>query len=286
MSSLLDDYREGETVYWAGKETTVRGAEHLFYGRPGKVVGEGNRLPAGKTVRVMFTDDAPAVETYIPLSAASLPSSDGATGAASSLMIRCAGSAVETPSTVEIPQRCGSAIQTPKPAVTRPNEVIHCFHPELSRTPPPPLPGGLKGGDQVFFCGVSRTLRSGDKFEHGTRGEVVGPDTSNVDSNEKVNVRFPGNKNAVGCYLTTLCQTWPPLAGNYKVGDCVHYAGASVTLDKDHQVRNGMLGEVVGAHPSDPDLVSVRFPGIKGELGCYVTELSRAWWRPAGAVAR
>ena len=286
MADISGDFRDGEPVSWAGKETTVRGAEHLFYGRQGRVVGEGKRLLTGKTVKVQF-DELPSevIEDFVPLSSARLPSSSGesATGAAPSVSsLRVTTGTVEPAGSVHI----RGWPRSPKPVVTRSSEVIHCYFSELSRIPPPPLPGGFLGGDMIFFFGVSRTLRSGDKFEYGVRGEVVGPDTSAVDSDEKVNVRFPGNKNAVGCYLTTLSRAWPPPPELFKVGDCVHFTGPSATIDKHHAVCHGALGEVVGVHPAEPAQVSVRFPSNKGEIGCFVTELGRAWWRPATAVAR
>jgi hypothetical protein len=46
----------------------------------------------------------------------------------------------------------------------------------LSRTPPPPLPGGYVLGDRIFCTGRYRVQSNVvDVFEHGTPGEVVGP---------------------------------------------------------------------------------------------------------------
>ena len=68
----------------------------------------------------------------------------------------------------------------------------------MSRDAPPPLPGGYKVGEKVFFTGESKTWDDGDKRMHGQQGEVVGPTTTG----KGVLVRFPGNKDNIGCNLT------------------------------------------------------------------------------------
>ena len=72
---------------------------------------------------------------------------------------------------------------------------------QVSRDAPPPLPGGYKVGEKVFFTGASRTLSSGDKVVHGQQGEVTGPATAETHKGKGVDVRFPGNKGDVCCYL-------------------------------------------------------------------------------------
>jgi hypothetical protein len=66
--------------------------------------------------------------------------------------------------------------------------------------PPPPLPGGYKVGEKVFFTGASESFSNGDKLVHGQQGEVTGPATAES-KGKGVNVRFPGNKRDVCCYL-------------------------------------------------------------------------------------
>ena len=73
----------------------------------------------------------------------------------------------------------------------------------MSRSPPPPLPGGYKLGEKVFYTVANETLPSGDKLVHGQQGEVVGPGTGSKRTEGKgVNMRFPGNKGTIGCLLT------------------------------------------------------------------------------------
>ena len=72
----------------------------------------------------------------------------------------------------------------------------------MSRDAPPPLPGGYKLGEKVFFTGRSQTFPSGNKLVHGQQGEVVGPATHATLKGKGVAVRSPGNKGSIGCFLT------------------------------------------------------------------------------------
>ena len=73
---------------------------------------------------------------------------------------------------------------------------------QVSREPPPPLPGGWKVKDSPYFTGVSKTFDDGDKVVHGQQGEVVGPATAKGYVGKGVEVLFPGNKGAIDCLLT------------------------------------------------------------------------------------
>ena len=72
----------------------------------------------------------------------------------------------------------------------------------MSRDAPPPLPGGYKLGEKVFFTGASKTFPSGNKLVHGQQGEVMGPATSEQAKGKGVAVLFPGNKKCILCFLT------------------------------------------------------------------------------------
>ena len=72
----------------------------------------------------------------------------------------------------------------------------------MSRAAPPPLPGGYKPGEKVFYTGASWTVTSGDKVVHGQQGEVMGPITTEPHKGQGVAVCFPGNKRHKDCLLT------------------------------------------------------------------------------------
>ena len=75
---------------------------------------------------------------------------------------------------------------------------------QVSREPPPPLPGCYTVGEQVYYTGTSETFERGDRLERGKQGEVVGPATLESLRGKGVVVFFPGNKGVVECYLTTV----------------------------------------------------------------------------------
>ena len=184
---------------------------------------------------------------------------------------------------------------------------------QVSREPPPPLPGGYVVGEQVYYTGQSETFASGSRLEHGKQGEVAGPATSHRGKGVIVPLRFPGNKGAVYCYLYQVrhrrrraathssplpqlpllpahprCvarvvaqvsrEPPPPLPGGYAVGEQVYYTGKSKTFESGYQLEHGKQGEVVGPATSEDAKgkgVKVRFAGNTDAISCYLTEVRR-----------
>ena len=77
-------------------------------------------------------------------------------------------------------------------------------HAQVSRQPPPPLPGGYTVGEKLFYTGASQTISNGDKLVHGGQGEVMGPGTGERYKGKGVRVLFPGNTDSVNCFLTSV----------------------------------------------------------------------------------
>ena len=77
---------------------------------------------------------------------------------------------------------------------------------QVSREPPPPIPGGYMAGDKVYYTGTSETFQSGNRLEHGQRGEVMGPTTSERQRGKGVAVLFPGNKGTINCRPRTAAR--------------------------------------------------------------------------------
>ena len=157
---------------------------------------------------------------------------------------------------------------------------INCLLTNLSRSPPPPLPGGFSLGEKLYWNGRSEIFPSGNRLVHGKQGEVMGPD-DNGDPN-RLNVHFPGNKHGVRCQLTKLSRAPPPpLPGGFSVGDKVYYTGDSKTLASGGRLVHGAQGEITG--PSDgaqprPDQLNVLFPGRTPHqhVNVSLTNLSRS----------
>ena len=72
------------------------------------------------------------------------------------------------------------------------------------------------------------------------------------------------------------------LPGGYKVGDKVFFTGAGHTWVDGDKLVHGKQGEVTGpARDHMLAMVAVRFPGNKGSIDCFVTEVRRRRAAPA-----
>ena len=114
---------------------------------------------------------------------------------------------------------------------------------ELSRSPAPPLPGGYKVGEKLYYIGASQTWDDGDRLVHGEQGEVTGPG----EWEGLLEIKFPNNKDTIGCPLDELSRSPPPpLPGGYKLGEKLYFIGASQTFDNGDRLVHGEQGEVMG----------------------------------------
>ena len=87
---------------------------------------------------------------------------------------------------------------------------ISCYLTRLSRSPPPPLPGGYAVGEKVYYTGESGTWDDGDKLTHGESGEVIGqPPSDDPAFGECVSVRFPGMIASMLCDLDEISRAPP-----------------------------------------------------------------------------
>ena len=84
---------------------------------------------------------------------------------------------------------------------------VNCLIDSLSRSPPPPLPGGFSVGDRVYYTGDCGTVDGGNRLVHGTQGELTG--LTNKACPDKLCVTFPGCAKQVICQLTNLSRTPP-----------------------------------------------------------------------------
>ncbi|EOD23157.1 hypothetical protein EMIHUDRAFT_195782 [Emiliania huxleyi CCMP1516] len=95
-----------------------------------------------------------------------------------------------------------------------------CYLRNLTRDPPPPLPGGFAPDDLVYYNGSSSSFDNGDVLMFGERGTVVGPATLASHKGKGLAVLFDGNKGTVQVFLNQLSReplpsppsgeyTWP-----------------------------------------------------------------------------
>ena len=84
-----------------------------------------------------------------------------------------------------------------------PKRLVHVACAQVSRDPPPALPGGYKVGDKMFYTGKNQTFDSGLKLTHGQQGEVMGPGTGK-EATTHVAVLYPGNKGCIECGMSSV----------------------------------------------------------------------------------
>ena len=152
---------------------------------------------------------------------------------------------------------------------------IECPLTSLSRTAPPPLPGGYHLGEKLYYTSTSKTFSSGARMVHGARGEVAGP--SSVFQGNGLTINFDAGK--FQCRLANLSRTPPrSLPGGYQVGEKLYFSGSSRVLPSGDRVVHGAQGEVAGpAHARDAHLdkrLMLTFDGTTN-VECRLTELSR-----------
>ena len=158
----------------------------------------------------------------------------------------------------------------------RPKKV-NCRINNLSRSPPPPLPGGFSIGEKVYYTGPNKTLESGDRWVHGERGEIVGP----ADDGKQLWVQLPGNKQPHNCPPNSLSRSPPPpLPGGFSIGDKVYYTGDCKTLASGNWLVHNEQGEIMGPsdrpQPQQPTQLNVLFPGRTTHINVFLTSLSRS----------
>ena len=181
----------GEQVYFTGATETFASGDRLEHGKQGEVVGPAiHEDYKGKGVEVRFPGSKRTISCYL------------------TNVRRCRRAQPHT-----APRR------TSCPTPLHHTPVAHYTarvgaQVSLSREPPPPLLGGYTVGEQVYYTGSSHTFEDGDRLEHGKQGEVMGPATDESFRGKGVDVRFPGNKDAISCYLTEVRRrcAQPPTA--------------------------------------------------------------------------
>ena len=224
---LPGGYKLGEKVFYSGTSWTAPNGEKLVHGQQGEVVGPATaESHKGKGVAVLFPGNKGRVDCYLdtvrrlhaasaspparhrrrphlpahappplhrpgaptpPRQAPPRPPWPHAPSGGSGGGVRGAG------------VRAGGGVGGRGPSLTCAR--LWFGRAQVSREPPPPLPGGWKVKDLPYFTGASETLSNGDKVVHGQRGEVVGPATGPKTKGKGVAVLFPGNKGAIECFL-------------------------------------------------------------------------------------
>ena len=107
----------------------------------------------------------------------------------------------------------------------------------LSRSPPPPLPGGFSIGQKVYYTGDSKTLASGNRIAYGEQCEIMGPADSDEPKPDQLNVQFPGRDRHVNMLLSSLSRSQP---ADYSPPECPSMI--QLTLPAVARVSDATLG--------------------------------------------
>ena len=166
--ALLGGYKADEQVFYMGQGQTFADGDKLVHGQQGKVAG----MWRGNThLAVLFSGN----KGHVGLRLTEVRRLHAASAATAGL---CPTHATLSP--------------TRKRA-------------QISRNPPPPLHGGYKLGDKLFYTWPSRTFEHNGrtyKLVQGQQGEVMGPGTGQHEQKGTgLAILFPGNTGCVDCVL-------------------------------------------------------------------------------------
>jgi len=86
----------------------------------------------------------------------------------------------------------------------------------------PTFPGDYQEGDIVFFNGGVQKFPDGDKLTFGMKGQIVGKaGAEGAGRDQRVQVRFQGNKGLSSVYLSSISRAEPDIPGGFVVGSIV-----------------------------------------------------------------
>lgn len=280
----------GEELYYLGASGALPGGGRLLCGQRGKVAGPASlERYTGRGVAMLFPGNEASIECYLAELSREPPGPVllgghrvgeelyylGASGTLSSgdRLTYGARGRVAGPATLEEYSGRGVAMLFPGNRAG-----IECFLKELSREPP--LPGGHRAGQELYYLGASGTLSSGDRLVYGWCGKVVGAATLETYRGRGLAMLFPGNKSSIECALEELApqSPGPPLLGGYHKGEELYFLGTPGTLASGDKLPYACRGRVVGPATLEGYVgrgLAMLFPGNASSIECFVEELSR-----------
>jgi uncharacterized membrane protein YgcG len=152
---------------------------------------------------------------------------------------------------------------------------------DVSRSPPPPLPGGFMLYERGFYVGFSYTDHRGARAVYGAQAEVVGVGSAADGMEKHLALMFEGNRSVILLPPEYFSRTpLPPLPSGYVLGEFLHYTGRErVYRCVDFHLKYGAKGEVVGPDLRPPRNASpalgMLFPGMEVPVVLRLVQLSR-----------
>lgn len=129
---------------------------------------------------------------------------------------------------------------------------VNCRLSSLSRSAPPPLPGGHTVGDSLYFLGADKAFDSGNKLTHGALGTVMGP--APVGRADSLSMLFPGNTKNVTCTIANLSHAPCRSIEGTSSGDLLSMVILAMDLGEYRRALD-MVDEVVSRSDDPPAMV-------------------------------
>lgn len=287
-------YQPGDLLYFVGATMSFASGNRVVHGARGEVVGPSMEDLVGEGLQMMFPGNASVVNCYFS-SLAHEPPGPLPGGYAVGEPLYYLGACKVLGSGDRLLPGLRGEVMGPAMGARYKGLALSILFPEnkgnvaclpqdVTREPPPPLLGGFLLAEKLFYTGPSKTLASGERFLHGSCGEVAGLPSNKEHQGKGLEMLFPGHRRPVNCYLTSLTRDVPSiLPGGFRVGEMLYYIGASETLPNGDYVQHGGLGEVIGpatvkSHRGKG--LRMAFPGTHGAVNCPIAELSREAPKP------
>ncbi|EOD23002.1 hypothetical protein EMIHUDRAFT_195508 [Emiliania huxleyi CCMP1516] len=203
----------GDRLYYNGTSRTVESGTRLTHGALGVVAGPGEGEYWGEGLQLRF-GGGESVSCYLgTLSRERPPPLPGGFALDEELYYNGTGTKFDNGDRLVYGwrgrvagQAAGDLARTAVAMRFAHNQLtIGCYLRNLTRDPPPPLPGGFAPDDLVYYNGSSYSFDNGDVLIFGERGTVVGPPTL-ASHAEGLTVLFDGNKRDYQLLLNQLSR--------------------------------------------------------------------------------
>jgi len=286
--ALPGGYLPGEQLYHTGHSQFFSNGDKLVHATQGAVTGPATGPHAGKGLKLLFPGNKGNISCPLSwLSRDPPPALPGGYLPGEQLYYTAANRGFPSGNRVTHGATC--MVTGPTMGTLQGGEglamlfegnsaSIECLLMHLSRQAPPPLPGGYKPNDELFYIGPSTYFASGNRMVHGERGTVAGPALAASHTGKGLAIQFPGNEGHVQIYLEELSRRRPPpLPRGFCAGEWLYYVGKDEKFENGDRLVHGTRGEVTGpaTGPYAGQGLCMLFAGNKGSVGCYLTDLSR-----------
>uniref|UniRef100_A0A0D3I0I5 Uncharacterized protein n=1 Tax=Emiliania huxleyi (strain CCMP1516) TaxID=280463 RepID=A0A0D3I0I5_EMIH1 len=231
----------GDQLYYTGSSHSFESGDKLVHGQQGEVVGPATGAHQGNGLEVRFPGNIGSINCSLPnLSREQPPPLPGGHEAGDQLyytgpnksfksgnrLVHGQSGEVVGPATEGTHQ--GNGLQLLFPGN---KGFINCSLTWLSREQAPPLPGGFRVGEELYFIGGGFVDEQGDKAVFGCRGSVTGP-ARNGDA-DAVSMSFSGNRGDVHCRAQELSrEPAPSLPGGFILGEHLYFTGESPIIKR------------------------------------------------------